>query len=318
MINRTLHAMACVVGLALALPTQAAVPPGWTIAGTAPADYDVSVDNSTAPNGKRSALIIAKPGAKSDGFGTLMQVVAADDYRGARLKLSGYLRTESVNRAQMWMRVDGANGKAVAFDNMDSRPVTGTTGWMRYDIVLDVPPDSVDIAFGFLLISRGKVWGNDFRFDKVGATVPVTVSGPPLPRAPANLDFEESDSAPLAVWMQRKLTFFDPPRDAGGIDNSCDRMEDRLKFVLLRLGARASDIHVDARPCHSYGPVRSLDATFWVLVPVNKSGTGAADVVDARWQLAQLSGGDLWTGSCTYLDYAARSSSRYFQPEMPS
>jgi RNA polymerase sigma factor (sigma-70 family) len=86
--------------------------------------------------------------------------------------------------------VDGPDKKALSFDNMDSHPVTGTTGWTRYEIVLDAPPDSVDIAFGFFLKGSGKVWGDGFKLEKVDATVPVTFAGPPLPRAPVNLDFE--------------------------------------------------------------------------------------------------------------------------------
>lgn len=71
------------------------------------------------------------------------------------MRLSGYLRTADAGGAQMWMRVDGPNHEALAFDNMDSRPVTGTTGWKRYDIVLDVPQTSVDVAFGFFLAGSG-------------------------------------------------------------------------------------------------------------------------------------------------------------------
>lgn len=129
------------------------------IAGNAPTIYVFAVDKATPVSGSRSASITAKPTATSDGFGTLMQMIAADDYRGSRFRFSGYLRTGNADRSQMWMRVDGPNHQALAFDNMDSRPVTGTTGWRRYDIVLNVPQNSVDVAFGFLLAGRGEVWG---------------------------------------------------------------------------------------------------------------------------------------------------------------
>jgi len=192
---RGLAVATVVVGLAMTFPTLAAAPPGWAIAGSAPNDYEFAVDTTTAASGTTSASITAKPGAgKGAGFGTLMQTVAADNYRGARWRLSGYLRTESANRAQMWMRVDGPGGKLLAFDNMDSRPVTGTMGWTQYEIVLDVPSDSVDIAFGFFLLGGGKVWGDDFKLEKVETTVPLTASGPGLLRTPANLDFEDTGS----------------------------------------------------------------------------------------------------------------------------
>jgi hypothetical protein len=93
----------------------------------------------------------------------------------------------------MWMRADGPDRK-IQFDNMDSRPVRGTTGSTRYEIVLDVPADSIDIAFGFFLTKGGgKVWGDNFKFEKVDPSVPLTAPAsvaPALPKEPTNTDFE--------------------------------------------------------------------------------------------------------------------------------
>lgn len=182
--------MVAIIGIAVTELASAAPPPGWIIAGNVPANYMFAVDTATPVSGSKSAWIAARPTATATGFGTLMQMIAADDYRGSRLRLSGYLRTENADRSQMWMRVDGPNHDVLAFDNMDSRPVTGTTEWRRYEIVLDVPRNSVDFAFGFLLAGGGKVWGAGFRLEKVGTTVPVTSQDPTLPRQPRNLDFE--------------------------------------------------------------------------------------------------------------------------------
>jgi hypothetical protein len=103
-----------------------------------------------------------------------MQMIDAGNYRSGRWKLTGYLKTNDATRAQIFMRVEGPDRKVVSFDDMDSRSVTGTSGWTRYEIVLDVPADSVDIAFGFLLARGGTVWGDNFSLGKVDSTVPVT------------------------------------------------------------------------------------------------------------------------------------------------
>jgi len=184
-------AAAVTLGLALAGQALSATPTGWIVAGTAPDDYEFAVENTTAASGTKSASITAKPDARPEGFGTLMQTIAADDYRASRWRLSAYMRTEGAHRAQMWMRIDGPLHKVLGFDNMGSRPVTGTTGWTQYDIVLDVPAESVAIAFGFFLNGGGKVWADGFRLEKVEATVPMTPTEPVLPRSPRNLDFEE-------------------------------------------------------------------------------------------------------------------------------
>jgi hypothetical protein len=171
------------------------VPVGWVVAGSAPQNYEFSRDSSATRNSRYSASIAAKPGVSSTGFGTLMQMISAENYRGGRWRLSAWLKTSNATRAQLWMRVDGSDHKAVAFDNMDARPITGTTEWTRHEIVLDVPPDSADIAFGFLLTQAGKVWGEDFALEQVDATVPVTSPARAtvlLPKEPVNLDFEDS------------------------------------------------------------------------------------------------------------------------------
>jgi hypothetical protein len=82
---------------------------------------------------------------------------------------------------------------------MDSRPVTGTTDWTRYDIVLDVPSESLDIAFGFFLTQGGKVWGENFKLEKIEksetstmrpALTSTAMTRPIRPTEPVNADFE--------------------------------------------------------------------------------------------------------------------------------
>jgi hypothetical protein len=192
-ISRSLLTAICMAFLS-ALPAWAELPAGWFIAGSAPNDYEFSRDTSTAQSGQSSALIAAKPGITSTGFGTLMQIIDAENYRSSRWRMSGYLKTSEVAKAQMWMRVDGPDRKILSFDNMDSRPVHGTTPWTRYEIVLDVPANSIEIAFGFLLTQGGgRVWADSFKFEKVDSTVPVTappIVAPARPKEPVNTDFE--------------------------------------------------------------------------------------------------------------------------------
>ena len=123
----------------------------------------------------------------------LMQSVRAERYIGKKVRLSGLVKSqEVVSWAGLWMRVD--KGKdMVVFDNMQDRPIKGTTDWQRYDMVLDVPPDSTGISFGILLDGAGKVWLSGTKFDVVGADVPSTGAGDrKIPDNPVNLDFTES------------------------------------------------------------------------------------------------------------------------------
>lgn len=179
--------------LTAGVATGRETPTGWIAAGSRPRDYKMSVDSTVAHSGKASALLenrVAEPG----GFGTLMQTFKADEYRGKRVRMSGYVRAQDVaSWAGLWMRVNGPRGEPLAFDNMDKRPIKGTSGWQKYEIVLDVPDSAQDIAFGLLLTGAGQVWMDDLSFEVVGKDFPTTgaAMGPTVPLAPVNLGFEE-------------------------------------------------------------------------------------------------------------------------------
>jgi len=94
--------------------------------------------------------------------------------------------------AGLWMRVDKPSAFGAAFDNMQNRPIKGTTGWQNYAVVLDVPKDATGISFGVLLSKAGAVWLNNVKFEAVGTDVPTTNIMPmaSLPEGPTNLSFD--------------------------------------------------------------------------------------------------------------------------------
>jgi|SRR5271157_5668609 len=174
-----------------ALAVHASVPRGWILAGSKPAEYEVGVDASQAYQGHASAYLKSRE-TSVDGFGTLMQSMNADQYKGKRVRLSGLVKSEEVlGWAGLWMRVD--QGKSmVAFDNMQDRAIKGTTSWQRYDVVLDVPKDATGISFGILLAGTGELWLSGTRFDVVEMETPVTKPHDTMiPDKPVNLDFVE-------------------------------------------------------------------------------------------------------------------------------
>lgn len=169
---------------------QAATPTGWLLAGDNPAGYDTGVDSQLVNNGHPSAYLKSKA-ADVRGFGTLMQMIRADKYAGKRLRLTAFVKSDGArDGAGLWMRVDKGS-QSVAFDNMQDRPIKGTTGWKTYQVVLDVPTDATGISFGVLLSGPGEVWLNRVKLEVVGPDVPVTSKkAPSLPDEPANLNFE--------------------------------------------------------------------------------------------------------------------------------
>jgi hypothetical protein len=144
-------------------------------------------------NGNPSAFVKSNQ-PSIDGFGTLMQQFKADQYLGKRVRFRAFVKSEGLKDwAGLWMRVDKGSGpgtKTLSFDNMQDRPIKGTTGWQNYEVVLDVPQDASGIFFGILLSNTGSVWVNTANFEVVPTSIPTTGKSQTLPDAPKNLDFQ--------------------------------------------------------------------------------------------------------------------------------
>jgi len=123
----------------------------------------------------RSASSTAKSAARQGmtptwGFGVATGGFPVELARGKRVRYSGYIKTSGVTRgfAGLWWRVDGKDGQILAFDNMQSRGVTGTTDWQRYEIELPVATDAVNINFGALHTGNGTAWFDGLKVELDG------------------------------------------------------------------------------------------------------------------------------------------------------
>ena len=157
-------------------PADGELPAGWSVEGVYLHNYEAGVDRTVAHTGQASGYVrsaVTEP-AILWGHASLLQRFRADRYRGERLRLSAYVRTAAVTgQAVLWMRV-ARPGNQVRLDNMDDRPLQGTTDWREVEIVLDVPEDSISIEFGIELSGSGQVWADDFQLEVVGQDVLTT------------------------------------------------------------------------------------------------------------------------------------------------
>lgn len=174
------------------------VPDGWLVSGAGNEDYEMGVedDNRRGEAVIRCRYASGDPAFKANGFGTLMQSIQADTYRGKRLMLSAELKTENVDAAAtIWMRVDGIDSRALRFDNMETRssagPLKGTNDWTGRRIVLDVPDEAQSIHYGFYLRGGGVVRVRNFDVSEVSGDTPVTAGSKPERTAPTNLGFSK-------------------------------------------------------------------------------------------------------------------------------
>ncbi len=162
----------------------------WFAAGSKPADYDMGVTSKEHHAGSKCAFIKSKV-AKIDGFGTYMQESGTNGYLGKSVRMTGWIMSKNVKDwAGMWLRVDGPNPmQSLSFDNMQDRPIAGTTDWKEYTIVLDVPDSAKDLAFGVLLSGTGEVYFTDVSFKVLGPAAGNN-TGLEKKSGPSDLNFE--------------------------------------------------------------------------------------------------------------------------------
>jgi hypothetical protein len=175
------------------------LPTGWFKAGSKPKSYDMGIDKGAGRDGK-SAATIKSNSNKIKGFGTLMQNSLPYNYLGKRVRMTGWVMTQDVSDwSGLWFRIDekGSN-QPLGFDNMKDgkkdRSIKGTTEWTQYEIVLDVPFNAMNLAYGVLLSGTGQVWFDDIKFEVVDHNVETTGIGTNemMPnKETINLDFEE-------------------------------------------------------------------------------------------------------------------------------
>jgi hypothetical protein len=185
------HGLRTLAPLAVTVVCVFAVTPrGWMLAGSNPTSYESGIDAQISCSGHPAAFL-KSTATHIDGFGTLMQEFRADHYVGKRVRFSAFVKTQDASGwAGLWMRID-KGATQLAFDNMQNRPIKGTTDWQKYDVVLDVPQDATGVFFGVLLGGTGEVWISNVKFEAVGPDVPTTSTPPPMLSAePTNLNFE--------------------------------------------------------------------------------------------------------------------------------
>lgn len=185
---------ASVGGLLLAANSEPRLPSGWSRQSSFGADRACSagVSNSLAERARRSLVIECT--RNTDGYMSVQQTVAADQYRGQRVRLVARIKADRVRGwSGLWMRVSGPDQRTLAFDDMSTRPLRGSLDWRDAQVILDVDPSATSVAFGLRLADgTGRVWAENFRFEVVDPreeTLSIRLQ-PSLPSLPQNLKLE--------------------------------------------------------------------------------------------------------------------------------
>lgn len=132
----------------------------WLATPSGPAST-VFID-STVVHGGRFAGRLERGPASTGEFSSLATTIPID-FPGDSLELRGWVRYEGVTGfAGLWQRQDGM-GRALQFDNMASRKLTGTAQWQELRLVLPLDRQARSVKVGALLLGQGRVWVDDMQ-----------------------------------------------------------------------------------------------------------------------------------------------------------
>jgi hypothetical protein len=161
--------------------TEWRVPEGWVASQSGQDEYRVGVDREFLYQGSPS-LFLRSLVPNPKGGVWIFQEFEATRYRGSRIRLTGFLRTENVSTRAFW-------GLAITTGEEIEQSIeslSGTSVWKKYEVVMDVPKAADLIRMSISMAGTGTLWAANFSFEEVGAEVPLTA-----PQGPQNLDFTQ-------------------------------------------------------------------------------------------------------------------------------
>lgn len=175
---------------------QTAIVKGWYLEDDSGGSYQAQLDRGVTHTGRASLTVRSLQSSSAGRYCALTQGIDARLYRGQRLRMSAFLRSQIAAQqgwAGLWLRVDPRVGQPLAFENMQSRPIRGNTDWSSYVIELPVAEEADKIYFGAILVGSGQIWVDDFQVESLGKSLAgdhLKLRLRNLPTRPLNLDFE--------------------------------------------------------------------------------------------------------------------------------
>lgn len=129
--------------------------------------YVATVADQGALEGRHCLQVAYQGEPNPNAWWTAMQSVDAESFRGKKVRLKAWIRTNGKPdfRAMCWVRVNHKNGMGF-FDNMMQRPVTGTD-WTEITIEGPVAEDAVALNFGCMAMGDGHAWFDAIRVEMV-------------------------------------------------------------------------------------------------------------------------------------------------------
>lgn len=119
--------------------------------------------NCSAYADKRPSITAARPvslrcTSSAPGYVAARFNFPVESLRGKRVALFAQVRVENVTEGgRLWLRVDRPGQFGAASDDMEDRPLIGTSDWVTVAVKVDIPKDASTLFGGIALVGSGKI-----------------------------------------------------------------------------------------------------------------------------------------------------------------
>jgi erythromycin esterase len=135
---------------------------GWVPSGL---PYQTSVVEGGAKEGTHCLQIAYQGEPTPNPLGMTNQALDATSFRGKKVRLRGWIRTDGLAKGGYWLRVECASGPGF-YESTRLRPVTSTE-WTEVTIEGAVAEDAVNLVFGCGIQGLGTAWFDGIRVEAI-------------------------------------------------------------------------------------------------------------------------------------------------------
>lgn len=131
--------------------------------------HRISEDKNFYHSAPSSYLVEATTNStEGDRGGVSKSNLPANEFRGSKLKVSGYLKGENLSDAFIWLWVSESNQKKevdLYFKKDKAQKIN--KNWTYFEIITNIPNTAKTISFGLNVGSKGKVWLDSVKLEAV-------------------------------------------------------------------------------------------------------------------------------------------------------
>jgi hypothetical protein len=150
------------------------LPDGWRWTSRRPDTATCNAFADKRPSITRARPISLRCSTAAPGYVAARFNFPVEAVRGKQAALFAEVRVENVSTAaRLWLRADRPGQMGAAVDDMEARPLVGTSGWVTLVVTVDVPKDVSTLFGGIALEGSGKISVTNMRLEAIGDSTTV-------------------------------------------------------------------------------------------------------------------------------------------------